>query len=86
MLPTSLRSADSSKIGLSSPQTRDKTCVFDRSAILLCYRVVLGSLVENLLFSLVALVLFCLEKPPPHLKFSVIFGVTGLDEFMEGSV
>ena len=59
---------------------------FERSATLLCYRVVLGSLVENLLFSLVALVLFCLEKPPPHLKFSVIFGVTGLDEFMEGSV
>ena len=27
VLPTALRSADSSKIGLSSPQTRDKTCV-----------------------------------------------------------
>ena len=27
MLPTALRSADSSKIGLSSLQTRDKTCV-----------------------------------------------------------
>ena len=27
MLPTPLRSADSSKIGLSSPQTRDKMCV-----------------------------------------------------------
>ena len=35
---------------------------FERSAILLCHRVVLGSLVENLLFSLVALVLFCSEN------------------------
>ena len=62
MLPTALRSADSSKIGLSSQQTSDKNMCFERSAILLCYRVVLGSLVENLLFSLVALVLFCLEN------------------------
>ena len=28
MLPTALRSADSSKIGLSSPWTREKTRVF----------------------------------------------------------
>ena len=62
MLPTALRSADSSKIGISSLQTRDKNMCFERSAILLCYRVVLGSLVENLLFLLVTLVLFCLEN------------------------
>ena len=62
MLPTALRSADSSKIGLSSPRTREKnTCVL-RSAILLSYLVVLGLLVENLMFSLVALVLFWLEN------------------------
>ena len=59
-LQTSLKSADLIKIGLSSPRTRDSSMRFARSAISLCYCVLLGSLVEKLLFSLVALVLFCM--------------------------
>ena len=46
---------------------------FERSAILLCHRVVLGSLVENLLFSLVALVLFCSENL--HHNVTLLFSV-----------
>ena len=64
MLPTTLRSAEFTKIGLSSPQTKRDYMCFGRSAILCCC-VVLGLLVlKSVVLDVARCVslMFCLEN------------------------